>query len=131
MKHREVFQYVAIFFLTISCVVQSTKQNEESLHHSSTVEIKEREGPTLTQPGKKCRKYVPGEVIIRFEDETDERTIETIQKELGLETIKVISKPNLYLMKILDDTSVETMVERLRNHKKVKYAEPNYVRTVY
>jgi hypothetical protein len=46
-------------------------------------------------------------------------------------TIRIISKPNLYLMKIRDDSSVESVMECLRKFKEVKHAEPNYIRTIH
>jgi hypothetical protein len=55
---------------------------------------------------------------------------EAIQKEVHLETIRLVSKPNLYLMKILDGSSVESVMERLRNYEDVQYSEPNYIRTI-
>jgi hypothetical protein len=34
-------------------------------------------------------------------------------------------------MKILDGSSVESVMERLGKFKEVKYAEPNYIRTIH
>jgi hypothetical protein len=74
--------------------------------------------------------YAPGEVLVKFREGTDEGTMARIQQEAHLETIRVVSTPNLYLMKIVDGTPVEEMVERLRRYGEVAYAEPNYVRRI-
>ena len=67
--------------------------------------------------------------MVTFYAGTSEKTIQEITRELHLETIRVVSKPDLYLMEILDGSSVENVLERLHNYKEVKYAEPNYMRT--
>ena len=67
--------------------------------------------------------------MIKFHAGTSEKAIQEIMRELHLETIRIVSKPDLYLMKILDGSSVENVLERLYNFEKVKYAEPNSMRT--
>jgi hypothetical protein len=78
--------------------------------------------------GERERRFAPGEVLVRFRDGTDEETIARIQQEVHLETVRVVSRPNLYLMKIVDQTSVEETVQRLQRYDDVVYAEPNYMR---
>jgi hypothetical protein len=41
-------------------------------------------------------------IRVKFHDGTSEQTIAAIQEKLHHETIRVVSKPNLYLMKTLD-----------------------------
>jgi hypothetical protein len=72
-----------------------------------------------------------GEILVKFKDGTDEKTIQAIQGELQLETIRLVSRPNLYLMKILDGSSDETVMQRLRNYEGVILSEQNYVVTIY
>ena len=62
---------------------------------------------------------------------SDIQTIKDIQAEMHLEIIKLVYKPNVYLMKILDGSSVESVIERLQNYKEVKYSEPNFIRSIY
>lgn len=115
----------------ISCVGQNAEQRENSSHHLQFTEMQEREQPKLAPLGMEHENYIPGEILVKFKDGTDEKTIQAIQKQLHLETIRLVSKPNLYLMKILDGSSVERVMERLRNYKDVMYSEPNYVVTIY
>jgi len=104
---------------------------EESTPHSKVTEIQGREQPRLAPTGREDQHYVPGEILVKFKDGTNEQAIKAIQGELHLETIRLVSKPNLYLMKILDGSSVEAVIERLQNYKEVKYAEPNYLISIY
>lgn len=77
------------------------------------------------------RDYVPGQVLVKFKDGVDEQAIQTIQEAMSLKTIRVIRRPNLYLMRISDGTSVESIIERLMAFPEVSYAEPNYRVTVH
>jgi len=124
-----IFQYSVILLLTISCAGQSTKPKEKSSRHPQVTEMQEREQPKLAPSGIERKDYIPGEILVKFKDGTDTQAIEAIQRELHLKTIREFSSPNLYLMKILDGSSVERIVERLRNYEEVKYSEPNYIRT--
>ena len=70
--------------------------------------------------------YAPDEVLVKFKTEVDARTINEILKALKLEMIQKFSSPNLFLMKIADGASVETIIKRLNAYDAVEYAEPNY-----
>ncbi len=120
-----------VFFFTISCVGQNGELKEKLANHVKVTEIQGTKNQKLVPLGKERHAYVPGEILIKFREGTDERTIEAIQRELHLETIRIVSRPNLYLMKILDGSSVERIMERLHDFQEVAYSEPNYVVTVY
>jgi hypothetical protein len=70
-------------------------------------------------------------IRVKFKDGTTDQAIAAIQRELHLETISIVSKANLYLIKILDTSSVVSVMERLRHYKEVQYSEPNYIRTIH
>jgi hypothetical protein len=72
-------------------------------------------------------RYMPGEVLVKFTPEMDTEKIETLVERLRLEVVRVVSSPDLYLLRILDEASVEEVVERLTAVEGVAYAEPNYV----
>jgi len=80
--------------------------------------------------GEWARRYAPGEVLVKFRDGTDAGTIARIQREVHLETVRMVSSPNLLLMRIVDQTSVEETVQRLQRYDEVVLAEPNYVRRI-
>jgi len=131
MKYICNFQYLVILFLMMSCVGQTAEQRENSSHHLQITEMQEREEPKLAPSGMEDKGYIPGEILVKFKDGTDEKTIQAIQGELQLETIRLVSRPNLYLMKILDGSSDETVMQRLRNYEGVILSEQNYVVTIY
>lgn len=131
MKYMNIFQYLVILLLTIACVGQSMKLEKKSPRHFQVTEMQEGGQPKLAPSGIQRKGYIPGEVLVKFKDGTDTQAIEAIQRDLHLKTIKIVSRPNLYLMKILDGSSVERIVEHLRNYEEVKYSEPNYVRAAY
>jgi len=126
-----IFQYLLIFLLTISCASESEKPKEKSSRHPQVAEMQEKKQRELAPLGIERKDYKPGEILVKFKDGTGIQAIEAIKRELHLKTIRIISRPNLYLMKILDGSSVETIMERLQSFGEVAYSEPNYVRTTY
>lgn len=131
MRRTNTFQVIFILFLTISCADRHPEAQEKAASHPQAIEIQASDQPKLSPAGGETKNYVPGEILVKFRDGTTDKAKEAIQKEVHLETIRLISKPNLYLMKILDGSSVESVMERLGKFKEVKYAEPNYIRTIH
>ena len=131
MRRTITFQVIVILFLIISCADRHLEEQEKETSHSRAIGIQGSEQPKLSPAGGETKNYVPGEILVKFRDGTTDQIKEALQKEVHLETIRLISKPNLYLMKILDGSSVERVLERLGKFKEVKYAEPNYIRTIH
>ena len=130
MRRANTLQMIVILFLIISCADRHQEAQEKKASHPRAIGIQGGEQPKLSPEGGETKSYVPGEILVKFRDGTTDQTKKAIQKEVHLETIRLISKPNLYLMKILDGSSVESVMERLGKFKEVKYAEPNYIRTI-
>ena len=131
MRRANTLQMIVILFLIISCADRHQEAQEKKASHPRAIGIQGSEQPNLSPEGGETKNYVPGEILVKFRDGTTDQTKKAIQKEVHLETIRLISKPNLYLMKILDGSSVERVLERLVKFKEVKYAEPNYIRTIH
>ena len=129
MRRTITFQVIVILFLIISCADRHLEEQEKETSHSQAIGIQGSEQPKLSPAGGETKSYVPGEILVKFRDGTTDQMKEALQKEVHLQIIRIISKPNLYLMKILDGSSVERVLERLGKFKEVKYAEPNYIRT--
>lgn len=129
VKFMNSFQLFVILYLTISCAGQTIKPEEKSLYHPKVSEIQNREQPKLGTSEREGKDYIPGEILVKFRHGTNAQEIEAIQRELHLKTIKIVSRPNLYLMKILDSSSVEGVIQRLRDFHEVVYSEPNYIVT--
>jgi hypothetical protein len=121
---------LVIFFLTISCADRQPEPQEKAISHPQPVEIHGSDQPKPSPATGETKKYVSGEILVKFQDGTSDQTKEAIQKEVRLETIRIVSKPHLYLMRIRDGSSVESVMDRLGKFKEVQYAEPNYIRTI-
>ena len=130
MRRANTLQMIVILLLIISCADRHLEEQEKEASHPRAIGIQGGEQPKLSPEGGETKNYVPGEILVKFRDGTTDQTKKAIQKEVHLETIRIISKPNLYLMKILDGSSVESVMERLRNYEDVQYSEPNYIRTI-
>ena len=129
MRRTTTFQILFILFLIISCADRHSEVQEKAATHHQAIEIQASDQPKLSPVGGETNSYVSGEILVKFRDGTTVEAREAIKKEVHLETIRIVSKPNLHLMKILDGSSVESVMERLGKFKEVKYAEPNYIRT--
>ena len=81
--------------------------------------------------GVKKQDYREGEVLIKFRSGVNRPAIEKLIEGLDLEIIKVVSAPNLYLLRIPRDSTVPEIIERLRQFEEVEYSEPNYIRSIY
>jgi hypothetical protein len=130
MRRTNIIQLLVIVLLTISCADRSSEVQEKAASHPQAIGIQASDQPRPYPAGGETKNYVPGEILVRFRDGTTDQTKEAIQREVHLETIRLISKPNLYLMKILDGSSVERVMERLGKFKEIEHVEPNYIRTI-
>jgi hypothetical protein len=130
MRRIFAYQLLIILIFSISCSGRSPEAQEDLSSHPKRPEILSSDQPKLSPAAEENKNYVPGEILVKFKDGTTDQAIEAIQRELHLETIRVVSKPNLYLMKILNTSSVVSTVERLRHYREVQYAEPNYIRKI-
>lgn len=84
-------------------------------------------GPTSI-PVQKSR-VVPGEILVKFKPSTGEDRVRQIAAREGLEIIKIVSPPYLYLMKSREAIT-EKAISKLKEYKEVEYAEPNYVHSL-
>lgn len=130
MQHIFTIFCLVIVFFSVSCVNQGTESNGTSKNQTHVAKVHGSKPRVSDTSRQKSRKYVPGQVLVKFKQGTDQEAIEGIQKELALQTIRVVSKPYLYLMKITDGTPVEKMISRLQDFKQVLYSEPDYVMSI-
>jgi len=124
--------YIPILFLLIvSCAGPEMESTVKSSREGSSVGIQDDGAPGVDQKGQELKNYVPGEVLVKFKENTSKEAIDKIQQDLPLKTVRIVSHPDLYLMKIMDGSSVEWIIQRLKGYDAVKYAEPNYIRKIY
>jgi len=73
------------------------------------------------------RSYVPGQVIVKFQPELDETRIGAILTQYQLSKIKALPLPGVYQLKILNNDTVEQVIETLSKETDVVYVEPNLI----
>jgi hypothetical protein len=130
MKAGGFIHLLILTFLTMSCTGSATPPEQ---HLTGAVEARGVQGQEDLKSGPSGRKtedHVSRQVLVKFKEGTEEHIIEAIQAELHLQTIRIIPRPNLYLMKIQDGLSVQETIKRLQESKAVEYAEPNLIRTI-
>jgi len=119
-----------IIILVLACGAQTGNSNNTSPQleqKSSESDIKHTGQSGISQLEDEQQSHVLDEVLVKFEPDTDADTIARIRTALNLEIMRKFSSPNLFLMKITDGSSVETVIGQLKTYEAVKYAEPNYV----
>ena len=124
---------ISIFFLLFVLSCNDIKE-EEDKRPSDNIQAgnTQAEGVMKTEKlpsglhDSKSNGYVKDQIIVKFTKGTDPKIISVIQKELHLETLHTFSSPNLFLMKITDNTPVQDIIKLLNKYKEVKYSEPNY-----
>jgi len=124
---------ISIFFLlfVFSC---NGIEKEEDKRPSDNVRTGNPQAAGAIKTGKvpsglhdsKSSGYVEDQIIVKFVKGIDLKTISVIQKKFHLKTLRTFSTPDLFLMKITDNTPVKDIQKSLSKYKEVKYSEPNY-----
>ena len=128
MKTGYIFCFLILLFFLMAC--RKTVSEQENVSPKSADLLSDNSSDaTANRLGKEAPGFTPGQVLVKFKKGTTQQVVDEIQQELGLETVKVVSQPSLYLMKAKKDVSLEEMVKRLQRFEAVLYAEPNYTRT--
>jgi hypothetical protein len=122
-----LFTCLIFSILPLACNGQNGNSNLKSSNKTIKSKIKSADQTGISQPQGQPQQYIPHEVLVKFNADTNPETIMRIQAKLKLEKVREFRSPNLFLMKITDGTSVEAMIEMLRTYNEIKYAEPNYV----
>ena len=131
MKTMFILKYVILLLAVFSCV-QPNPAGKKALKNGPHLdEINIGENTQMEPSRAQSSSYAPGQILVRFKDGVDKQAVESIQRALFLKTIRVVSRPNLFLMRIMDESSVEAVIERLKDFPEVAYAEPNFLVTVH
>jgi hypothetical protein len=112
--------------LSLACCGQNSDKNLKSDNKSIGSDISSGGHAASSWPQAQNSQMVPGEVLVKFNPDTQPQVIESIQVEMRLETVRKFRSPNLFLMKITDGTAVEAIIRKLKTYSAVEYAEPNY-----
>jgi hypothetical protein len=130
MKNARIIDLLLLTFLTMSCTGLAAPPEEHPTGAIQGGDVQRQDDLKSRPCPKNTEDHVSGQVLVKFKEGTQERVIEAIERELHLQTIRVVSRPNLYLMKIQDGLSMEETIRRLQESKAVEYAEPNLIRTI-
>jgi len=120
--------FCGLIFLMIGCVCPGRDGNPTV--GKSEIPLSEKKPKEIenNQPeSDDAKKFVPGQVLVKLKPGVEATVLDTIAAELGLETLKPLALPGIYLMKIIGDESVESIVKKLEMYDTVEYGEPNYI----
>ncbi len=68
------------------------------------------------------------EVLVKFKPYVTEVEIDRIAKISGIEVMRILSPPNLFLFKIIGNANLRDVIRSLERFEEVEYSEPNYPR---
>jgi hypothetical protein len=123
--------YIPIFILfIISCTGPEAPTNPKGSRGETGNKIQGAGDPGIEQKDPVAGTYVPGQILVKFKENTLKETVSEIQKTLHLKTVRIVSPPSLYLMEITDDTPVEKIIREIKKYDVLEYAEPNYIRKI-
>lgn len=112
-------------------VSKSTNERNISLKRKAELLREQKEESLVMREEDPGRKYVEGELLVKFKEGTSQDEIEQFVSDYNLQMLDIIKGINVYRFKIPADTTVEEMLEKLNQHPYVKYAEPNYIYKLY
>ncbi|KPK26363.1 MAG: hypothetical protein AMK69_12245 [Nitrospira bacterium SG8_3] len=131
MKSVGFIHLLVLTFLTMSCTGSATPPEQRPADAVQAGGVQGQDDPRSgSTGGRKSGDHVPEQVLVKFREGTKEQTIRAIENQLHLQTIRIIPRPNLYLMKIENGFSVQETIKRLQEFEAVEYAEPNLIRTI-
>ena len=99
--------------LPCSCTGEHLNQEKSTL--SKGVEMTSRNSKTE-------------EILVKFRPGVPQTRREEISLSAGLESVRIVSPPDLYLFRIPKDVRISDVKDRLQTVPEVEYAEPNYIR---
>lgn len=87
-----------------------------------------RVGPSNEKADMTEHIYKPDQILVKFKKGVTETEREGIALRAGLEMVRVITPPDLYLFRLPPNTPPHEMCGRLQQLPEVEYAEPNFLR---
>jgi len=102
-----VVKYIILLLAVFSCVQSDPAGKKVLKNEAQSGEITIRENAQMEAAPRQKQSYMPGQVLVRFKD-----GVQTIKEVMWLETIRVVRRPSLFLMRIVNESSVEAVIER-------------------
>jgi hypothetical protein len=69
-----------------------------------------------------------GEVLVKFKPYVTEGEIDRIAKISGMQVLMTLSPPNLFLFKVVGNSSLRDVIKTLERFEEVEYSGPNTLR---
>jgi hypothetical protein len=66
-----------------------------------------------------------GEVLVKFKPYVTDVEIDRIAKISGMEVMRMLSPPNLFLFKIIGNSSLRDVIKTLERFEEIEYSGPN------
>jgi hypothetical protein len=76
-------------------------------------------------PSPARKDYGPGEVLVKFKPYVTEGEIDRIAKISGMEMMMTLAPPNLFLFKIVGNSSLRDVMKNLERFEEIEYSGPN------
>lgn len=93
-----------VFLITVSCQKKTAMQPVPEKAEATTRDVCGVEG----------QDYVAGEVLVKFERNANRTEIAEVIEKTGLKKAKKPSAPDLYLLKIMNCSTVQDVIEQLK-----------------
>jgi hypothetical protein len=114
--------------VTTAGIVVKKTFNVEASGSSSPLIFEKAQGTHEEISGAEVRNYTSGEVLVKFKPYVTEAEIERIAAISGLEMMKMVSPPNLFLFKVIGNSSSRDVIKSLERFEEIEYSGPNYLR---
>jgi hypothetical protein len=123
---------LSVFFIVALATTTSLlvkKRHHVDLSGASTLLFLE-ETPVVAQGGIPGTRNNPGsgEVLVKFKPYVTDVEIDRIAKISGMEVMRMLSPPNLFLFKIIGKSSLREVIGSLERFEEVEYSTPNLSR---
>ena len=99
------------------------------LSAAASVAASSKLGKVPSHAKKTHAEYAEGELLVKFK-ETADISESKIQKKFNFRKAKKLSGKKLYRVSVSKDNDIKKIVNALKKHPDVEYAEPNYIYTV-
>lgn len=122
---------LSIFFIvalaTTTSLLVKKRHNVDASGPSSPLILERTQVAQEEISGPERKDYKSKEILVKFKPYVTEGEIDRIAKISGVEMMKILSPPNLFLFKINGNSSLREVIKSLERFEEIEYSEPNYL----
>jgi len=122
---------LSIFFIialaTTTSLLLKKRHNVEFFGAPTLLSLEETPVAQEGIPGARDN-YKSGEVLVKFKPYVTDVEIDRIAKISGMEMMRILSPPNLFLFKVIGNASLREVIKSLERFEEIEYSGPNYLR---